>query len=67
MFIKLFLLSLVLTALIMVTLGIKLLFDRKAEFTVHSCSTGAGDTNGTDGCHSCQMVEMTDCPEKKTV
>lgn len=67
MFIKLFLLSLALTALIMATLGIKLLFDKKAEFSVHSCSSGTDEKNGTDGCHSCQLVELADCPEKKNV
>lgn len=65
MFLKMFFLSLALTALIMITLGIKLLFDKKAEFTVHSCSTGTDGTNGTGSCHSCQLTDLANCSEKK--
>ncbi len=65
MFIKLLVISLFLVTLVMLTLGVKLLFDRNAGFTVHSCSTDPGKDAGEDGCHSCQLKELADCSENK--
>ena len=62
MFIKLFVISVFMVSLVMLTLGIKMLFDRNAEFTIHSCSTDTGK-EGDGGCHSCQLKELTNCPE----
>ncbi len=66
MFIKLILISFFLVGLVMLTLSIKLLFDKNATFTVHSCSTEPGADVTEGGCHSCQLKELTDCPEDKS-
>jgi len=49
----------------MLALGIKLLFDPKAEFTVHSCALDDGNTDKDGACYKCQLKELSDCPEKK--
>lgn len=49
----------------MLALGIKLLFDPKAEFTVHSCALDDGKTDGDGACYKCQLKDLADCPEKK--
>jgi hypothetical protein len=59
MFFKIFLISIVLVAFVMLALGVKMLFDPKAEFTAHSCSMDTED--GTEGCAACQVKEITDC------
>ncbi|MCD6202537.1 MAG: hypothetical protein J7K46_12090 [Bacteroidales bacterium] len=65
MFIKLFIISLMMVSLVMLTPGIKMLFDRDAEFTIHSCSTGDGDNPEDGGCHSCELKELTQCRKMK--
>ena len=65
MFLKLIILSVILVALIMLALGIKMLFDPKAEFTVHSCALDDGNTDKDGACYKCQLKELSDCPEKK--
>jgi hypothetical protein len=59
MFFKIFLISIVLVAFVMLALGVKMLFDPKAEFTAHSCSMEDG--NDAQGCAACQVKEIADC------
>ena len=65
MIIKLLIFSVVLVALVMVVLGIKLIFDPKAEFTVHSCALGDGNLDGDGACFKCQVKDLANCPEKE--
>ncbi len=65
MFIKLVLISFFLVGLVMLTLSVKLLFDKKATFTVHSCSTEPGADPDGIGCHSCQLKDIANCDEKE--
>lgn len=66
MFLKLLIVSVILVAFVMLALGVKLFFDKNAEFEVHSCSTGdKNNDNGEPGCSSCELKEIADCPETK--
>ncbi|MFA7105291.1 MAG: hypothetical protein WC165_09175 [Dysgonamonadaceae bacterium] len=39
----------------MLGLGVKLLFDKDAEFTHHSCAGEIKDLNDVDGCAGCEI------------
>ena len=65
MFLKIFIVSIILVAVTMLSLGIKLLFDKHAIFTYHSCSLDDGNLYKTGGCAGCGIQEVTNCPEKE--
>lgn len=62
---KVIIISLILVAFVVLALGIKMLFDPKAEFTVHSCALDNGDLDGDGACLKCQIKDLADCPEQK--
>ena len=64
MFFKLLILSVILVALIMLALGIKMLFNPKAEFSGHACAFDSGEKEIDIGCVKCQLKDIVDCPEK---
>ena len=43
MFLKTLIISVILVAIVMLALGVKLLFDKKATFTAHSCALDDGE------------------------
>ncbi len=53
MFIKLLLISIVLVAIVMLALGIKLLVNKDAKFTVHSCNPQNNDPEHEGSCCNC--------------
>jgi len=57
MFFNLFILSIILVALFMLALGMKILFDPKAEITIHSCHP---DEPGKDNQQACSHCEIKD-------
>jgi hypothetical protein len=61
---KVIIISLILVAFVVLALGIKMLFDPKAEFTVHSCALDNGDLDEDGACLKCQIKDLADCPEK---
>jgi hypothetical protein len=61
MFLKLFILSVLLAALALVALGIRLLLERNAEFPDNSCSL---KEETLDECSECTMKDIFNC--KKT-
>jgi hypothetical protein len=63
MIIKTILISVILVAIIMLALGVKLLFDKDAEFTVHSCSLEDEGSGKDQTCSSCELKEIADCGE----
>ena len=63
MVIKLFIISLILVAFIMLALGIKLWLDPGAEFPSHSCALETGDDGS---CSACQLKDLVDCPENNS-
>ena len=65
MFIKVLIISIIILAFIMLALAVKLLFDKDAEFTAHSCAAEKGDDNKQEaGCSMCQVKVLADCKEK---
>lgn len=65
MFLKLFIVSVILVAFTMLALGVKLLFDKDASFTHHSCALDDDKLNDVGGCIGCQVREIADCADKK--
>jgi len=58
--------SIILVAFVMLALGVKLLFDKNAEFTVHSCALEDDESLDKDlTCYKCQLKDLADCPENK--
>jgi hypothetical protein len=64
MYIKLLIISVILVAIIMLALGVKMLFNPKAEFSAHSCALEGGDLDETGACAACQLKDLANCPEK---
>ena len=66
MLLKTIIVSIILVAIIMLALGVKMLFDKNAEFTVHSCGLEDGESlNDNGACSKCQLKDLADCPEEK--
>ncbi len=65
MFLKVFIISAFIVAFSMLAFGVKLLFNRNAEFTIHGCSLEGGDPDEDGGCAKCQLQDLADCPENK--
>ena len=63
MIIKTLIVSIILVAIVILALGIKMLFDKDAKFTVHSCSLEDGNFESNITCYKCQLKDKTDCPE----
>jgi hypothetical protein len=66
MYLKILIISILLVAIVMLALGVKLFFNKNAEFEMHSCAFD--DNKNIDkelDCSSCQLKEVADCPETK--
>ncbi len=63
MIIKTLIVTVILVAIVMLTLGIKMLFDKNAKFEVYSCSFDSDDAKGTS--HKCQIIDSEECPDNK--
>ena len=62
MIVKTVIITIILVAIIMIALGVKLLFDKNAEFTVHSCSLESGNTDQEGACYKCHEKDTGNCP-----
>ncbi len=65
MILKVLIISAIILAFVMLALGVKMLFNSNAEFTVHSCSLESGELDEDGACAKCQLKDLTDCPENK--
>ena len=66
MFLKLLIVSVILVAFTMLALGVKLFFDKNAEFTGHSCAGDDRELNNVGGgCSSCEIKEIASCTENE--
>ena len=65
MYWKILILTFILVAIMMLALGVKLLFDKNATFTHHSCGLNNGESEDKTGCASCGIQELANCDEKK--
>ncbi len=63
MIIKTIIISVILVAFVILALGIKMLFDKNAKFTVHGCSLEDGNIDDDLSCYKCQLKDKTNCPE----
>ncbi|MDB4584056.1 hypothetical protein N9164_12950 [Draconibacterium sp.] len=57
--------SVILVAFTMLSLGVKLLFDKDATFSHHSCMLEDEELNNVGGCLGCQIKELANCVEKE--
>jgi len=65
MFINVLIISVILVAVVMLGLGVKLLFDKNAKFSAHSCALNDGSLNQDGACSKCELKDLTNCPENK--
>jgi len=66
MFINTLIITVILVAIALLGLGVKLLFNKNAEFTAHSCAIDDDDSLDKEGeCSKCQLKDLVDCPENK--
>ncbi len=66
MFLATLIISVILVAIVMLALGVKLLFDKNAEFTIHSCALEDDNQPDNDlACSKCQLRDLANCPIKK--
>ena len=63
MFIKVLIISVILVAIVILALGVKLLFDKNAKFSAHSCALEDGNLNEDGTCAGCDLKDLADCPE----
>jgi len=54
MFLKTLIISVILVAIVMLALGVKLLFDKNATFTAHSCALDNGELSKDGVCTKCE-------------
>lgn len=64
MYLHILIVTIILVAFTMLALGVKLLFDKDATFTHHSCALDDKDLNNIGGCASCDIKEIADCSEQ---
>ena len=68
MFFKLLILSVILVAFVILALGVKMWFDSKSEFPIHSCAFEDPDSLDKDGaCSKCKLKDLANCPENRTI
>ncbi len=65
MIIKTLIISVILVAIVMLALGVKLLFNKDAEFTAHSCAFEDGTSDKNEACSNCDLKDLVDCHENK--
>ncbi|HYQ58979.1 MAG TPA: hypothetical protein VEP89_16670 [Draconibacterium sp.] len=65
MFLKILVVTVFLVAFVMLALGIKLLFNKNAQFPKHSCSLENDNLLGKDeACEKCDLEDLVEYPEK---
>ena len=64
MLLKLILISIILVAFVILAMGLRLLFDKKAEFTYHSCSSGESCGCGASAGDDCETAVGNDNPDE---
>lgn len=62
---KILIVSVLLVAFAIMGLAVKLLFDKDAEFTRHSCGGEVKDLNDANGCTGCGIKELVNCSKNK--
>ncbi len=67
MFINTLIISVILVAIVMLALGVKLLFNKDAEFTAHSCALDDGASDKNEACSKCDLKDLVNCPENKRI
>ena len=62
--IKLLIVAILITTFLVAALGLKLLFDKNAEFTGASCHLQEDEETGKSACGSCKVKKIIQCDEK---
>ena len=65
MIINTLIISIILVAIVMLAMGVKLLFNKDAEFSSHSCAHVEGSRNEDGACSKCEFKDLVNCPEDK--
>ena len=64
MFLKILIISVILVALVLIAMGIRLFFNKNAEFPAHSCALEDGSLDETGACLKCELKDLANCPDK---
>lgn len=62
---KILIVSVILVAFAIMGLAVKLLFDKDAEFTRHSCGGEMKDLKNVNGCAGCGIKELANCSKNE--
>lgn len=66
MIVKTLIAAVVMVAIVMLALGVKLLFDKNAEFTSHSCALESDkELDKNEACAKCDLKDIVECPEER--
>jgi len=65
MIIKTLIISVILVGIVMLALGVKLLFNKDAEFSAHSCALDDGTSDKNEAFSKCELKDLVDCTENK--
>lgn len=66
MYFEILITTIVLVSIVMMALSVKLFFNKKAEFEMHSCSFDANEKSIEElDCTSCQLKDIADCSQEK--
>ena len=64
LWIKLFIMAIIITGFLVAALGLKILFDNDTGSTSQSCHTGDESTGDGNGCSRCGIKDIAKCDEK---
>ncbi len=65
MIFKTLIISVILVGIVILALGVKLLFNKDAEFPAHSCAFDDGISDKNEACSKCELKDLVDCHENK--
>ena len=64
MWLKLFIVAIIVTSFLFAAIGLKLIFDKQADVAGESCHLGETTEDDGPACAQCQVKEIVDCDEK---
>lgn len=67
LWIKLFIVAIIITGFLVAALGLKMFFDSSAGSAVQSCHTGDENAGDENGCSHCGIKDIAKCDEKPVI
>ena len=67
LWLKLFIVAIIITGFLVTALGLKMFFDTRAEAAGQSCHTGDAEDGNESACTHCAVKDIATCNEKPVV